>query len=235
MTNTSNTVLVEVPVPNPRLKDTFTCNSVTYVFSGFPNRNNNTVTEKIKLDGKTHPYLYEAKFVFNGPSATNTVKITVPPGHHELTAYVEYKTNGIKGESDYKLQGGITCAVEGEFSIEKSQMIAGSGKGFTASPVSGSVGQTVNYQIVVKNTGNVPLTFSGFTDEKCDPGTITGGPEGSEVGPGQSTTYLCNHVLTEADQLAGSYSNSATVTGTPPGNEGTPVTHTSNTVVVELA
>jgi len=41
-------------------------------------------------------------------------------------------------------------------------------------------------------------------------------------------TYTCNHVLT----TVGSYTNEATVTGTPEGE--TPITHTSNQVVVEV-
>ena len=56
---------------------------------------------------------------------------------------------------------------------------------FTASPLTGKVGQTVDYEIVVKNTGNVPLTLSNFSydrahveaaitsDPDCDSGTVS--------------------------------------------------------------
>jgi hypothetical protein len=233
-THTSNTVLVEVPVPKPRLTDTFTCHAVTYVFSGFPNRPNNTVTLKIKLDGVTQPYLYVGKFVFNGPSASVTIPITVSPGHHEITAYVEYKMNGINGESDLKLKGGITCSAEPGFTVEKLQEVAGSASGFSTGERTAAVGQTVDYEVIVKNTGNVPMTFGAFSDERCDAGTISGGPGEAALAPGASTTYLCDHVLVEADGLAGSYANSATVTGTPPEGMGGPVMLTSNTVVVGL-
>jgi hypothetical protein len=118
---------------------------------------------------------------------------------------------------------------EPSFTIEKSQEIAGSGGGFTTSKLKGSIGQTVDYEIVVKNTGIVAEGLSGFTDTHCDPGTIAGGPGSSQVAPGQSTTYTCQHVLTSV----GTYTNEATVTGTTAG--GTPVTHTSNQVVVEVA
>jgi hypothetical protein len=117
---------------------------------------------------------------------------------------------------------------EPSFTIEKSQEIAGSGGGFTTSTLRGSIGQTVDYEIAVRNTGSVAETFSGFTDAHCDPLTIAGGPASSQLAPGQSTTYTCQHALTSV----GAYTNEATVTGTTVG--GTPVTHTSNQVVVEV-
>jgi uncharacterized repeat protein (TIGR01451 family) len=105
----------------------------------------------------------------------------------------------------------------------------GSNTGFTSSTLTGEVGQTVEYESVLKNTGNVPLTFSNFTDEHC--GTVTGGPGISKVPLKHSTIYHCSHVLSET----GSYSNSATVTGQRAPASGPTVTHTSNTVVVNVA
>jgi hypothetical protein len=124
-----------------------------------------------------------------------------------------------------------TVPAEPAFTIEKLQEIAGSKAGFTTSEITGEVTQTVDYEIIVKNTGNVPLTFSEFTDEKCDSGTIAGGPGGA-LGPGESATYTCNHLLNPADKLAGTYTNTASDTGTPSG--GGPITHTSNTVVAKV-
>jgi uncharacterized repeat protein (TIGR01451 family) len=126
----------------------------------------------------------------------------------------------------------VNVPSEPAFTIEKLQEIAGSGGGFTASPLTGQVGQTVDYEIVVKNTGNIALTFSSFTDTQCDAGTIAGGPGTTPVEPGASSTYTCDHVLTTADQSAGSYANEATDTGTP--TVGTPITHTSNKVLVNV-
>jgi hypothetical protein len=118
--------------------------------------------------------------------------------------------------------------VQPAFTIEKLQEIAGSGAGFTTTKLTGAVGQTVDYEIIVTNTGGVPLTFSGFTDPRCDPGTIAGGPGTGSVAPGASTTYTCSHVLASE----GTYVNVATVTGTPPG--GGPTTHESPPVEVEV-
>jgi hypothetical protein len=100
------------------------------------------------------------------------------------------------------------------FSIEKLQRIAGGGA-YTPAPVTGAVGDTVEYEIVVTDTGETPLTLSSFSDPKCDPGTIAGGPGTEPLAPGAATTYTCSHVLASG----GSYVNVAAVTGTTPGRE----------------
>jgi hypothetical protein len=115
------------------------------------------------------------------------------------------------------------------FTIEKLQEIVGSKAGFTTSPLTGAVGQTVEYEIVVTNTGNQPLVLSEFSDEHCDANTLAGGPGEAQLTPGASTTYTCTRALTSE----GTFDNEAVVTGTPPG--GAPFTHTSNKVVVEVS
>jgi hypothetical protein len=114
------------------------------------------------------------------------------------------------------------------FTIEKLQEIAGSGKGFTTSSLTGAVGQTVDYQILVNNTGNEALNLSTPIDEHCDNGTLAGGPAEGLLVPAASTTYTCSRALPSEGQ----YANEATITGTPVG--GAPITHTSNQVVVEV-
>src|SRR4029077_22805 len=87
----------------------------------------------------------------------------------------------------------------------------------------------------VTNTGNVALSFGALNDPLCDPGTISGGPAGGKLAPETSATYTCTHLLTAADASAKSISNTVTLTGTPPEEEGEPVKQTSNTVVAEVA
>lgn len=105
--------------------------------------------------------------------------------------------------------------------------LAGSNAGFTTAQLTGEVGQTVNYEIVVKNTGNVPLTLSNFTDEGCGP--VSGGT--SKLLLHAATTYLCSHTLSEV----GTYSNSASVTARRSPPSGPTVTHTSNVVEVNVS
>ncbi|HYM46505.1 MAG TPA: hypothetical protein VES65_10170 [Solirubrobacteraceae bacterium] len=206
------------------------CGQVRWEFRNFPDRPNNTVTETLTIN---HSKLAPTTFSFDGPSATQTTPLNDPPGTYQIDTAAKWRPweKGLKAGFDIHLK--VSCAPTPAFSVEKLQQIAGGGGSYTTAQVAGRVGQTVDYEILVKNTGNVPLAYGGFSDPRCDPGTVSGGP-GGEVAPGASTTYFCTHLLREADQSAGSYSNTVTVKGTPPHGEGFPVTHASNTVVAKV-
>jgi hypothetical protein len=231
---TSNTVCVEMP--KPKTNTEFSCKTISVTLSGFPNATN-TVKIKVTVD-KVH--VIEGNFTFTGSSHTFTFEVNLPPGHHSLDVFVIWKTNGFSGNRDQSLPGGITCVAEPSFSIEKLQKIEGSGGEFTTTELGAVAGETVDYEIVITNTGNVPLTFGPLTDPKCDEGTIEGGPGANPVEPAGvskpagKTTFTCRHTLTLEDELAHEYTNTATETGTPPENEGAPVTNSSNTVVVKV-
>jgi hypothetical protein len=114
---------------------------------------------------------------------------------------------------------------EPAFTIEKLQRIAGSGASYTTETLTGTVGETVEYEIVVKNTGTVPETFMSFSDPECDAGTIAGVPSGP-VAEGGSATYTCTRAL----KATGTFTNEAEVTGSTVG--GRPTTKPSNVVEV---
>ena len=114
--------------------------------------------------------------------------------------------------------------------LAKAQEIAGSGAGFTHNDINGSPGQTVDYQMTVTNTGNVPLALT-FTDAQCDSGTLTGptlisGSLGANntLSPGGKVLYTCSHLIAAAD--APTFTNTANVSGQPP--SGPPVTATDH-------
>ena len=104
---------------------------------------------------------------------------------------------------------------EPSFTIEKRQRI-GSTTTFTTATVTGPVGSTVEYEVILKNTGNVSIKLSGFTDVNCDAGTLVSGA--GELPPGQETTYTCTRLLA----TAGTFDNVATITATPPGGPSLP-------------
>jgi hypothetical protein len=122
----------------------------------------------------------------------------------------------------------VNVPAQPAFTIEKLQRLAGATSSFTSSPLTATVGQTVVYEVVVDNTGNVALDLATFTDAQCDPGTIAGGPGAASLAPGSSTTYTCSRLLT----AAGSYFNEVTVTANAAGQP--PLSHASNKVEVDV-
>jgi len=147
----------------------------------------------------------------------------------QITGYAEEEVP-VGGKSNEVI---VKVSPAPEFSIEKTQEIAGSETGFVTTPLIGAVGQTVDYRITVTNTGNTPLRFEALKDAGCDPGTIAGGPE-LWLGVGQQATWTCSHLLTEADRNKSQYLNTASAIAFPPEGSGSGKHHTSNTVVVNF-
>jgi uncharacterized repeat protein (TIGR01451 family) len=75
-------------------------------------------------------------------------------------------------------------------------------------PIGAAVGQTLDFQILVTNTGNVTLTLT-LTDRLCDAGTLRAAGT-TTLAPGASVTYMCTHRLVSAD--ASPFVNTALVT-----------------------
>jgi hypothetical protein len=170
-----------------------------------------------------------------GAAAQRTPPCTPQPlssslggGQPTRSAIPQAPCNATPPEAPESGRSSSDCGCKPSFTIEKRQEITGSGRGFTTSPLTGAIGETVDYEMIVQNTGFFPETFSEFSDPHCDPGTLAVGPGASSVAGGQSTTYTCSHLLT----AVGPYTNQATVTGVS--FAGAPVTHTSNQVVVEV-
>jgi gliding motility-associated-like protein len=85
-----------------------------------------------------------------------------------------------------------------------------------------NVGDTIIYEFVVTNTGNVPLSNVTVTDNNA---VVSGGPISLAVGASDSTTFTAVHTITQADIDAGIVYNSAITSATPP--TGPPVMGTS--------
>ncbi len=205
----------------------FACEKTTFVYSGFPELEHNTVTERLRADGV---FLFNNKFEFDGSEGSSTIESPLSPGLHKLSAEAHWNTNGVVGESG-KHKEHIKCGAEPKpsFTIQKLQEIAGSSSGWTAIELNGKIGQTVLYKVTVSNTGNVGFTLGAFVDPNCDTGTLGGGPEGASVAPGAQLVFTCSHLITGG----GSYSNTASATATYA--EGGSESHESNTVVVKVA
>ena len=78
----------------------------------------------------------------------------------------------------------------------KEQRIKGE-VAYTTAKLKGEVGQTVEYKITVKNTGNTTLKFEALKDTKCT--NFVPALAAFELAAGASQVYTCEHVLVEGD------------------------------------
>jgi plastocyanin len=112
----------------------------------------------------------------------------------------------------------------------------GSTGSFTTAPITAKVGDTIQYEIQVTNTGTAPLALT-LSDPRCTPGTVSGPTvisgtlTGNVLSPGGEAQYTCSHVLTASDSSP--FTNTATVTGQPP--SGPPVSGTASVVANKQA
>jgi hypothetical protein len=163
------------------------------------------------------------------PRASTTYKCSHPLTEPGTVVNQAEVTGGTAGgtpltKQSNVVQVNVTPAPRPGFSLEKQQRIGGTS--YTAAPLTGAVGETVEYEIVAHNTGNTPLIFSEFDDPYCNEGTIAGGPGIAAVAEGGTTTWTCTRPLPNA----GTFTNVATVVGTPPG--GSPKMETTAPVEV---
>ncbi|RMA58454.1 DUF7507 domain-containing protein, partial [Ulvibacter antarcticus] len=75
------------------------------------------------------------------------------------------------------------------------------------------VNETIVYNFVVKNVGNVELTNIYITDPLV---AVTGGPIILAAGDSDASSFMAIYTVTQADIDAGNVTNQATVFGTPP-------------------
>lgn len=207
------------------------CESITVKYMGFNSVEGspNNVLQIIEMKRGSSGYhvVFPTKtFSFEGTEATDVIPIAAAVGPSNVDLRSRWNTNGLKGGFD--IHQSVKCEPNPKFALEKLQSLGGP---FTTEPLTGTVGQTVLYEILVTNTGNTPLTFSNFSDTVCDPGTSAGVPA-VPVEPLESFTVVCAHKITAADVTAGTVINIAKITGTPEEGEGSSVEHESNRVVV---
>ena len=209
--------------------------AITWHYENFPAEGLNVVTETIHIDGEA--LTPSTTFSFYGASAESTTPINDPEllekgGKYRIDTMAQWNANGVRGGWD--IPSSRTCGIQPKpaFTIRKLQRVEGQGSGFVTSPITTVVGQTVEYEIRVTNTGNALLTFFAVNDPRCDPGTLTGGNHTGMLEPAATEDFFCKHTITPADQTAGSYSNTASITGTPTG--GPLIEERSDTVVAEV-
>ncbi len=90
-------------------------------------------------------------------------------------------------------------------------------------PTGANAGDTIDYEFIVTNTGNVTLNPVGVNDPAV--GTVT--CPVTTLAPAESTTCTATYTLLQSDVDAGHFANLATASGTPP--TGAAVTATDET------
>ena len=151
------------------------------------------------------------------PPGTYTLcELNVPAGWFSQIGPVDQSGNACE---DVVLGAGDTKSItidnqHPDIAVDKTETIDGSGVPFSDGPINTHVGETIDYQMVVTNTGDVPLHVD-LTDAHCDgtpvpPANVN--PATDTLAPGQSWTFTCSHVVVAGD--APSYTNTVSVTGT---------------------
>ena len=144
------------------------------------------------------PVMYDPHGKEVGQVAQNAKEITAGGTNYNNDNSVE--SNGNASECT------VTATLpppEPALSIEKLQEIKGSGAPFTKEQLIGAIGQTVDYEVIVRNTGNVTVALGHLIDVNCT--NISGGA--ADLAPGGATIYTCEHLLTRA----GTWTNEAVV------------------------
>jgi hypothetical protein len=73
-------------------------------FTGFPEWTGNEVKEVVRVD---NVLAYEANFVFNSASGSNTTPLTLGSGAHTIAIHAAWNTNGVKGGGGKTVK--VTC------------------------------------------------------------------------------------------------------------------------------
>jgi hypothetical protein len=205
----------------------FGCTQVVWNFHS-QQQGEHVIEERLRIGRQVLAY---STFVYTGTEAQDIMPIHAPPGTDTIHAIASWRK--LPGEQYARLAIAqkIVCERAPAVRLEAAQTIAGSG-GYTSSPITGQEGQTVDYEFVANNTGNVPLVISGFSGPNCDAETISGGPSATVPVGGSSAPFYCTHLLDAADLAAGSYTSSASIQarGINEDEAQAPLSGTSNTV-----
>ena len=184
--------------------DNFDLSSVTagsIVTVKFTNLLANTATVSLQNNGgDTAPTLTTQTLIGLGAMGTSTHIVTAG----ELPIYQFSASVGQQQAVSYVISCALPPPPAPAITIAKT----------TTTPTYSAVGNVLSYSLLVTNTGNVPLTSLAVSDPNAVLGACASVAIGGTLNPGQTTTCSATHPVVQADINAGSYTNTATATGT---------------------
>ncbi|QCR18322.1 DUF7507 domain-containing protein [Agrococcus sp. SGAir0287] len=130
----------------------------------------------------------------------------------------------------------VAATSQATYTVPANPVITLSKTAALAAGATGRAGDTVTYTFQATNQGNVTLTNVAISDPMPGLGALTyRWPTGTPnvLQPGQTVTATATMQLTQAQVNAGSVSNTATITGTPP--SGPAVTRTADATLTVTA
>lgn len=134
---------------------------------------------------------------------TADFKVLPPQSTFEREPTEVEEETGPKEKEKTKEEKGPPPPEEENLEVVKEQRFAGETE-YSTAPKVGTQGQTVEYRIAVKDTGNTTIELTNLRDPHCEG---VKGPSQKILNPGESAFYTCEHPLTEV----GKYKNKAEV------------------------
>ena len=205
--------------------------TITYTFA-VTNTGNVTITNIIITDPMAGLTITNSPIASLAPGATNSsVKGTY------IITQADMNTGSVTNSAlavgqdpkgnDVKDISGTTVVNDNPTVILLNQIAGLTVTKTSNTPVYSSVGDIINYTILVKNTGNITLHQITVTDPLTELDTII-----ESLAPGESKEFIQNYTVTQKDRENGSVTNVANANGFTPND--TPI-NASDTVVVEAA
>ena len=211
--------------------------TATWHFRNFPAVGVNTVKLTLYVYGDAvTPEPGEVQFTGSEYSVTTPFHYAFGKlsGYYRVDTLAQWRNSAGGEHGSFDVTYHPFCEAEstphGSFEILKLQSVVGAPTGFVRSPIEAHVGDKIEYEIVVSNTGGTVITFTPLTDANCE--GLRGGEPSGMLQPKGFEKFICTHTVTQADLEAGTYLNTASVTGTPNGEA--PITSPSNTVEAKI-
>jgi hypothetical protein len=156
--------------------------------------------------------------VFIGTTQTLNLSVNIPPGAVTGNTFARFRFGALAGPAGFADYGEVEDYMINIVAAAPEINLVKEGTYIDNNPVGiYNAGDQISYNFTVTNTGNVPLSNVTLTDPQV---TVSGGPI-AVLNPGvtDNSTFTAIYTLTQEDIDAGTFTNTATVTGIFHGEE----------------